>query len=78
MKHYGALYTFLSSRAIQIEVTYSLNTDSFIMCLSWVEDWFVEKEMLALDKVRLIRFNLGFCLELGLLNSETEIGTGVA
>ena len=22
--------------------------------------------------------NLGFCLELGLLNSETEIGTGVA
>ena len=21
--------------------------------------------------------NLGFCLELGLLNSETEIGTGV-
>ena len=22
--------------------------------------------------------NLGFCLELGLLNSETQIGTGVA
>ena len=22
--------------------------------------------------------NLGFCLELGLLNSETEIGTGAA
>ena len=22
--------------------------------------------------------NLGFCVELGLLNSETEIGTGVA
>ena len=22
--------------------------------------------------------NLGFCLELGLLNSETEIGTGIA
>ena len=25
-----------------------------------------------------ITSNLGFCLELGLLNSETEIGTGVA
>ena len=34
------------------------------------------------DKTLCTRFffisNLGFCLELGLLNSETKIGTGVA
>ena len=33
IKWYGALYTCLSSRAIHIEVTCSLNTDSFIVCL---------------------------------------------
>lgn len=33
LKWYGALYTCLSSRVIRIEVTYSLNTDSFIMFL---------------------------------------------
>ena len=32
-KRYGALYTCLSSRAILIEVVYSLSTDSFIMSL---------------------------------------------
>ena len=32
LKQYGALYTCLSGRTIQIEVTYSLNTDS-LMCL---------------------------------------------
>ena len=33
VKRYGALYTCLSSRAIHIEVVYSLSTDSFIMSL---------------------------------------------
>ena len=33
VKRYGALYTCLSSRAIHIEVVYSLSTDSFIMTL---------------------------------------------
>ena len=33
VKKYGALYTCLSSRAIHIEVVYSLSTDSFIMSL---------------------------------------------
>ena len=33
LKQYGHLYTCLSSRVIRIEVTYSLNTDSFIMFL---------------------------------------------
>ena len=33
MKRYGAFYTCLSSRAIHSEVTYSLNTVFFIMCL---------------------------------------------
>ena len=33
LKQYGALCTCLSSRAIHIEVTFSLNTDSFILCL---------------------------------------------
>ena len=31
VKRYGALYTCLSSRAIYIQVVYSLSTDSFIM-----------------------------------------------
>ena len=30
------------------------------------------------DTLHFFLSNLGFCLELGLLNSETEIGTGVA
>ena len=30
------------------------------------------------DTLDFFKSNLGFCLELGLLNSETEIGTGVA
>ena len=33
VKRYGALYTCLSSRAIHIEVVYSLSTGSFIMSL---------------------------------------------
>ena len=33
LKRYGAFSTCLSTRAIHIEVTFSLNTDSFIMCL---------------------------------------------
>ena len=33
MKRYGAVYTCLSSRAIHIEVMYSLNTIFLIMCL---------------------------------------------
>ena len=33
IKQYGALYTCLSSRVIYTEVTYSLSTNSFIMCL---------------------------------------------
>ena len=33
VKKFGALYTCLSSRAIHIEVVYSLSTDSFIMSL---------------------------------------------
>ena len=33
VKRYGALYTCLSSRAMYIEVVYSLSTDSFIMSL---------------------------------------------
>ena len=33
VKRYGALYTCLSSRAIHIEVVYSLSTDSLIMSL---------------------------------------------
>ena len=33
IKRYGALYTCQSSRVIQIEVVYSLSTDSFIMSL---------------------------------------------
>ena len=40
----------------------------------------LSNESLRLDLRTLDFFlsNLGFCLELGLLNSETEIGTGVA
>ena len=33
LKHYGALLTCLSSRAIHIETVLSLNTDSFTLCL---------------------------------------------
>ena len=33
MKRYGAVYTCLSSRAIHIEVMYSLSTIFLIMCL---------------------------------------------
>ena len=33
MKWYGALYTYLSSRTIHIEMTYSLSADSFVMPL---------------------------------------------
>ena len=32
----------------------------------------------TLDTLDFFISNLGFCLQLGLLNSETEIGTGVA
>ena len=30
MKRYGAMFTFLASRAVHIEVTHSLDTNSFI------------------------------------------------
>ena len=33
LKRYGALFTFLSSRAVHIETTNSLSTDLFINCL---------------------------------------------
>ena len=33
LKYYGALFTWLSSRAIHIETVTSLNTDSLILCL---------------------------------------------
>ena len=33
VKRYGALHTYLSSRAIHIQAVYSLGTDSFIMSL---------------------------------------------
>ena len=33
LKHYGALFTCLSSSAIHIKTVASLNTDSFILCL---------------------------------------------
>ena len=33
LKRYGALFIYLSSRAIHIETVASLNTDSFILCL---------------------------------------------
>ena len=33
LKHYGALFTYLSSRAIHIKRVASLTTDSFILCL---------------------------------------------
>ena len=33
MKRYGAMFTCLASRAIHIEVTHSLDTDSFIPAL---------------------------------------------
>ena len=51
LKQYGALYTCLSSRLIHIEVTFSLNTDSFIMCLRGVIG--------RRGNVRLIRSNNG-------------------
>ena len=34
--------------------------------------------IIKIDALDFFISNLGFCLELGLLNSETEIGTGVA
>ena len=35
VKQYGALFTFLNSRAVHIDVANSLETDSFIMALRW-------------------------------------------
>ena len=37
-----------------------------------------EKRLLSRNTLDFFMSNLGFCPELGLLNSETEIGTGVA
>ena len=51
VKRYGALYTCLSSRAIHIEVVYSLSTDLFIMSLRS----FVGRR----ENVKMIRFDNG-------------------
>ena len=34
VKQYGAMFARMASRAVQIEVTFSLETDSFILALS--------------------------------------------
>ena len=36
IKHYGAMFTCMASQVVHIEITHSLNSDSFIQALRWV------------------------------------------
>ena len=55
---------------------YKLHSDQFSSCL--FPRQISVKIPVILRTLDFFYKNLGFCLELGLLNSETEIGTGVA
>ena len=48
-KHYAAIFTWLASRAMHLEVVNSIDRDSFIMCLKRFVGWCGNRRILVSD-----------------------------